>query len=60
MLIVADPGLLEFEIVAALRALGLRRVAMVVEQQMDELLRAARERYEPPDEDELDELPALD
>ncbi|MBK8975747.1 MAG: hypothetical protein IPM29_07460 [Planctomycetes bacterium] len=43
--------------VAALRALGLRRVAWVVEQHMSELIEAARIRLEPPDEDEL---PALD
>jgi Arc/MetJ family transcription regulator len=45
-------------ILEALRALGLRRVAAVVDQHMNELILAARERLEPTDDD--DELPELD
>ena len=50
----------ERQIVDALRALGLRRVGAVLEHHMPELVEAARSRIEPLDEDELDELPALD
>ena len=50
----------ERQIVDALRALGLRRVAAVIQEHMPELVEAARSRIEPLDDDELDELPALD
>lgn len=50
----------ERQIVEALRGLGLRRVAALIEQHLPELVAAARERSEPPDPDEQAELPALD
>jgi hypothetical protein len=49
----------EHLVVETLRALGLRRIAAVVDHHMDELLEAARARIEPT-EDELTQLPELD